>query len=554
MPSSQVVEAEAVASGKDFCVDDIVFRDPKYFKAGSLHNCLPEWGRLNPPEEVRDWLENGVRLESMFRRFKGNFKGKSYDSPLPEPNYFPNAKICEEHVSFIVRTLEERIEDGSMSVIGKVGECDPPYLVLPITIEPSKPRMCHDERYLNLWVRDFPFTLDTLKDVPRMVGKDSCMSSIDDKSGYNHILLHADSRKYFGLQFGGWYLVFNTIPFGFKPSAYIYHTTGYVPVSYCRELGVPVLLYIDDRLIGECLQESGSGGGDDEVAALRGLFIVCQVMTRLGYYLNLEKCNLKPSRSLKFLGMICDSEKLAFRLPLEKKASFCALRDFILASELVDLKTLQRFAGKCISLVLAVPAARLYSREVNRAISMAYKNSKPIRMYKELKIEVGHWNFLDDWEGFVSWRNEQHLQVVLATDSSCFKWGAFMLVQGNVQEFGDLWDSEDQRPIHMKEADALLNALLSVKGQVANHRVDIYCDNQAVVFAWNNQGLRDSNLTAIVKAIFEFTVKENIDLRLHFVPLQRIQRMPNLGDCQNRSQDYLLRNGVWLRVFLVHIL
>jgi hypothetical protein len=235
MPSSHVIEAEMVASGSQFCIDDIVFRDPKGFRAGSLHNCLLEWDRLSPPEEVRGWLEKGVCVEKMFRHFKGNFQGQSYDSDVPETNYFPNAKICKDYAPFIVKTLEERIEDGSISVIGKMGDCEPPLLVLPITIEPSKPRMCHDERFLNLWICDFPFSLDTLKDVPRLVGKDTFMSSIDDKSGYNHILLHPDSRKYFGLQFGGWYLVFNTIPFGFKASAYIYHTTGYVPVSYCRE-------------------------------------------------------------------------------------------------------------------------------------------------------------------------------------------------------------------------------------------------------------------------------------------------------------------------------
>jgi hypothetical protein len=47
------------------------------------------------------------------------------------------------------------------------------------------------------------------------------MSSLDDKSGYDHILLDEDSRTYFGLQFGGFYFVFNTIPFGFKASAYM---------------------------------------------------------------------------------------------------------------------------------------------------------------------------------------------------------------------------------------------------------------------------------------------------------------------------------------------
>ena len=41
-----------------------------------------------------------------------------------------------------------------------------PHLVLPLTVEPSKLRLCHDERYLNLWIRDLPIQLDHLPDLP----------------------------------------------------------------------------------------------------------------------------------------------------------------------------------------------------------------------------------------------------------------------------------------------------------------------------------------------------------------------------------------------------
>jgi hypothetical protein len=68
-------------------------------------------------------------------------------------------------------------------------------LDLPITIEPSKPRMCHDERYLHLWIKDLPFSLDTLKDVPGLIEKDSFMASLYDKSGYDRILLNPNSRQ-----------------------------------------------------------------------------------------------------------------------------------------------------------------------------------------------------------------------------------------------------------------------------------------------------------------------------------------------------------------------
>ena len=47
----------------------------------------------------------------------------------------------------------------------------PTRLVQHLTVEPSKPRLCHDERYLNLWIVDKPFSLDTLKDVPPLVSK-----------------------------------------------------------------------------------------------------------------------------------------------------------------------------------------------------------------------------------------------------------------------------------------------------------------------------------------------------------------------------------------------
>lgn len=79
-----------------------------------------------------------------------------------------------------------------------------------------------------MWIRDLPFVLDTLKDVTSILPPDSCMTTVDGKSGYDHILLSENSRKYFGIQFAGWYFVYNTLPFGFKASAYVYKTTGLV--------------------------------------------------------------------------------------------------------------------------------------------------------------------------------------------------------------------------------------------------------------------------------------------------------------------------------------
>jgi hypothetical protein len=57
--------------------------------------------------------------------------------------------------------------------------------------------------------------------VPRYVAKASYQTMLDDKSG--HLMLTDDSRTFFGIQWGGWFFTYNTLPFGWKCSPYVYH-------------------------------------------------------------------------------------------------------------------------------------------------------------------------------------------------------------------------------------------------------------------------------------------------------------------------------------------
>ena len=82
---------------------------------------------------------------------------------------FPYNPICIEFEDFISTTIIDRFKNGSLVFWGKVGEVQPPHIVKLITVEPSQPRMYHDERFLNFWIKDCPFlsitfliSLDTL--------------------------------------------------------------------------------------------------------------------------------------------------------------------------------------------------------------------------------------------------------------------------------------------------------------------------------------------------------------------------------------------------------
>ena len=196
-----------------------------------------------------------------------------------------------------------------------VGSVEPPYLVMPITMEPSKPRMCHDERFLNLWIKDLPLSLDYISNLPRYVSKSHFQTVFDDKSGYDHLKLSPESSSFFGLEWKGWYFTYSTIPFGWKASAYLYHTVGMAATSAVRLWGIPCSQYIDDRHIGQLtprLHSELSNRWSNFQLAEAAAFIVCTTLVSLGYFIGLKKSVLIPQKRVKFLRFLCDSELQAF--------------------------------------------------------------------------------------------------------------------------------------------------------------------------------------------------------------------------------------------------
>ncbi|KAK3724613.1 hypothetical protein QZH41_001972 [Actinostola sp. cb2023] len=384
---------------------------------------------------------------------EGELEGSQYDSDRPPPMAFKNNVSCKPFGEFIKRTLVERLRTGAISLVGRVGLVPPPHIVLPLTVEPTKPRLCHDARYLNLWMQDRPFRLDSLKDLPRYVSKDSYQTVLDDKSGYDHILLTDASQTYFGFQWGGWYFTYNTLPFGWKISPYIYHTTGLMATDFFRSLGIPCLLYIDDRHNGQLQIPLDKGdykklGSEDErrlAAARSTIIVVAYHLVRLGYFLGLSKSILMPSKVVPYLGFLVDSSEEVFHLMPEKKVKFLRLIRETLERSLVGVKTLQRLVGKCVSFSLAVPAARLFTREMNSAISRGQRTLKPIRVQGPLRDEISHWLFLESWDEPLPWRNERHIRARVATDASASGWGYSILSDPVPQQVSDYWSIEEQR-------------------------------------------------------------------------------------------------------------
>ena len=193
----QVERGEVISN-----VQELVFRDSNYFRPGELHSNASYWEEIAPrnpssgQNEILGWIRERVSIFPYFKHFSGQFKGEKFDWDRPPRKAFKNNASCKPFVSFIQKTLMDRLKTGAISWLGRAGEVEPPFLVLPLTVEPTKPRLCQDARFLNLWMEDKPFTLDTLIDLPRYVAKDSYQTVLEDMSGYDDILLSEDSRTF----------------------------------------------------------------------------------------------------------------------------------------------------------------------------------------------------------------------------------------------------------------------------------------------------------------------------------------------------------------------
>ena len=107
-------------------LENLSFYYPDYFVAGQIHIKYEEWQHIfiqnESAEEIRDWVRCVVQY---IRPFKGIFWGEHYDQEFPTHKLFNNANRCRHFMDFISDTIKERLINGSVECLGRVGDVPP---------------------------------------------------------------------------------------------------------------------------------------------------------------------------------------------------------------------------------------------------------------------------------------------------------------------------------------------------------------------------------------------------------------------------------------------
>ena len=98
------------------------------------------------------------------------------------------------------------------------------------------------------------------------------------------------------------------------------------------------------------------------------------------------KCVLTPTRRLVFVGVACDSVLKRFKVPQDKLDKLEVILHRAADEKLIAFAMLEKLAGKCTSMSVAVPPAALYTHYMYRAIGI-FRRSVGTRKGTEIAVE-----------------------------------------------------------------------------------------------------------------------------------------------------------------------
>ena len=170
--------------------------------------------------------------------------------------------------------------------------------------------------------------------------------------------MHPSTFKFLGIRYKGHVYYFTHLPFGLSSACRAYTIIMGQVFRPLRLRGQRMSYLIDDAFfvwLGKAL------------AKQEGL-IVLMVLTALGLFLSIPKCQLLPKPTGKFLGLVINAIKSSFEISTEKREYILQLIQEGLQMDEISARQLAKIAGVLLSVKEAVHMAPLYTRLLFRAM------------------------------------------------------------------------------------------------------------------------------------------------------------------------------------------
>jgi hypothetical protein len=215
--------------------------------------------------------------------------------------------------------------------------------------------------------------METLPSFALQLLKNDHLMSWDVKSGYRHFYLHPRMRDYFLFHYDGCFYRCVALPFGWGRSVLWFTKLMRPLVKYIRsELKYRLLPWIDDFLCAPTDGQRPASSRDCRKARER----LTKVFDELGVVRHPEKGFWHGAQIVEHLGVVIDTREMRVFVTERKVQRMRKMAKELLLSaqrnrRWVPENKLRHFCGVAVSLTLALPLARFYTRSLYWDMSLS---------------------------------------------------------------------------------------------------------------------------------------------------------------------------------------
>ena len=225
-----------------------------------------------------------------------------HQEKIPLPRFF-----SQEEIPLVEKEVQEMLEKGAIHVVPQ-DETSGGFVSI-IFLVPKKgggQRPVINLKNLNQFLRYEHFKMEGVHMLRDLLKKGDFMVKLDLKDAYFTVPIWVKHQKF--LLWKENFFEFACLPFGLASAPRVFTKVMKPVVGLLRQLGIRVIVYLDDLLI---MAES------PELARTH-VNLALNLFEGPGFSVNYEKSVLVPTTSIEFLGFSVDSINLTLSLPRDK--------------------------------------------------------------------------------------------------------------------------------------------------------------------------------------------------------------------------------------------
>ena len=485
--------------------------DPS-IKPHDLSQFKDVWDELLPPwatdrEYIMDCLTHGFPVVDR--------------EPSRVPVLTRNYKSALEQCDAVEAQLRDEIANGHYRIVD-----ERPLIVSALGAIPKPDggvRLIHDAsrptgRGLNDYAVRDPVIFQTVDDAIGNLEPGSYQAVVDLKSAYRVCAVRPDHWQYTGLQWtfsGGpprpTYMEDTRLGFGFRKSVPGFHRVTRAVIEIMRSKGYSgICVLLDDFHI--------SASTYDE--CLLKMNVLLRVLRQLGFWINYSKIQM-PSKRVKFLGVILDTDKMAAELPLGKVQELHKELQRVYSARKVSRKELERLCGRINWASRVVLGGRYHVRRILDVMATLKKPWYRTRVTGEMKRDIEFWlKYLPEFNGCVEFVQTSCARppVTVFCDASLAACGALC---DDGAWFHHPWSpSEHDKLTHINFKEA---ATFSVAAELwapswRGKRVHFITDNTAARGMLRKGSSSDPETMRSLRDLFWLSVQHNFHISVSWIP------------------------------------